>query len=64
MALSVDDIAALTDAEIDRCPDGPFKLPVDGWDKLSKDECNRLAERLKRASFDPFRASSMLMETH
>ncbi|KAI1169056.1 hypothetical protein F5B18DRAFT_666247 [Nemania serpens] len=33
MALSVDDIAALTDAEIDRCPDGPFKLPVDAYSR-------------------------------
>lgn len=51
--LTVDDIAALSDAELcefmmkHRRPDGGFGLPVDGWDKLSKDERNQLAERLK-----------------
>ncbi|CVL09330.1 uncharacterized protein FMAN_15494 [Fusarium mangiferae] len=51
--LSVDEIAAMSDAELGqfmtkhRCPDGGYELPVDGWDKLSKDERSRLAERLK-----------------
>ncbi|RMD39521.1 hypothetical protein DV735_g5615, partial [Chaetothyriales sp. CBS 134920] len=51
--LSVHEIAAMSDAELGqfmtkhRCPDGGYELPVDGWDKLSKDERNRLAERLK-----------------
>ncbi|KAH8656454.1 hypothetical protein BGZ61DRAFT_466529 [Ilyonectria robusta] len=51
--LSVDEIAAMGDAELGmfmkkhRRPGGGFELPVDGWDKLSKDERNRLAERLK-----------------
>ncbi|KAI1073381.1 hypothetical protein F5B20DRAFT_587319 [Whalleya microplaca] len=51
--LSVDEIAAMSDAELGqfmtkhRRPDGGYELPVDGWDKLSKDERNRLAERLK-----------------
>ncbi|KAK7429751.1 hypothetical protein QQZ08_003777 [Neonectria magnoliae] len=53
VTLSVDEIAALSDAELGqfmtkhRRPDGGYELPVDGWDKLSKDERNRLAERLK-----------------
>ncbi|KAI1108505.1 hypothetical protein F5Y14DRAFT_436046 [Nemania sp. NC0429] len=53
VALSVDEIAALTDTELrqfmvrNRQPDGTFELPVEGWDKLSKDERSRLAERLK-----------------
>ncbi|RMJ03711.1 hypothetical protein CDV36_014761 [Fusarium kuroshium] len=51
--LSVHEIAAMSDAELGqfmtehRCPDGGYELPVDGWDKLSKDERDRLAERLK-----------------
>ncbi|KAH6982348.1 hypothetical protein BKA56DRAFT_585734 [Ilyonectria sp. MPI-CAGE-AT-0026] len=51
--LTVDDIAALRNAELcefikkHRRPNGGFGLPVDGWDKLSKDERNQLAERLK-----------------
>ncbi|KJZ69148.1 hypothetical protein HIM_11466 [Hirsutella minnesotensis 3608] len=51
--LSVEHITALSDAGLanfmkkNRRPDGRYELPVDGWDKLSKDERNRLAERLK-----------------
>ncbi|KAI1501061.1 hypothetical protein F5X99DRAFT_409373 [Biscogniauxia marginata] len=51
--LSVDEIAAMSDTELGqfmtkhRRPDGGYELPVDGWDKLSKDERNNLAERLK-----------------
>jgi hypothetical protein len=50
--LSVDDISAMSDAalavlmEKNRCPDGGIKLPVDGCDKLLKDERKNLAERL------------------
>ena len=53
LTISVGDIASMSDAalaafmENNRGPDGGFDLPVDGWDKLSKDERNRLAERLK-----------------
>ncbi|KAI0549732.1 hypothetical protein F4679DRAFT_595523 [Xylaria curta] len=53
VTLSVDEIAAMSDAELGqfmtkhRRPDGGYELPVDGWDKLSRDERNRLAERLK-----------------
>jgi hypothetical protein len=52
LTVSVDDIAAMSDAalavfmEKNRRPDGGFELPVDGWDKLSKDERKSLAERL------------------
>jgi hypothetical protein len=51
--LSVADINAISDAtlavliEENRRPDGGFELPVDGWDRLSEDERNRLAERLR-----------------
>ncbi|KJZ70489.1 hypothetical protein HIM_10118 [Hirsutella minnesotensis 3608] len=51
--LSVERISALSDGELadfmkkNRRPDGTYELPVDGWDKLSKDERNQLAERLK-----------------
>ncbi|KAG8426348.1 hypothetical protein J3459_008260 [Metarhizium acridum] len=53
VALSVDEIAAMSDTELGqfmtkhRHPDGSYELPVNGWDKLSKDERGRLAERLK-----------------
>ncbi|KAM6513367.1 hypothetical protein FALCPG4_015796 [Fusarium falciforme] len=53
VALSVDEIAAMSDTELGqfmtkhRHPDGRYELPVNGWDKLSKDERDRLAERLK-----------------
>jgi hypothetical protein len=51
--LSVNEIAAFSDAELrqflteHRQPDGTYGLSVDGWDKLSKDERDLLAERLK-----------------
>lgn len=51
--LSVHEISALSDSELaqfmkkHRTANGDFALPVDGWDKLSEDERNRLAERLK-----------------
>ncbi|KAF7505084.1 hypothetical protein GJ744_001303 [Endocarpon pusillum] len=51
-ALSVEDVNALSDAALadfmkrNRRSDGVIELPVDGWDTLSKDERNRLAERL------------------
>ncbi|KAM4062850.1 hypothetical protein HRG_007667 [Hirsutella rhossiliensis] len=51
--LSVDHLFALSDAELadfmkkNRPPDGGYELPVDGWDKLSRDERQKLAERLK-----------------
>jgi hypothetical protein len=50
--LSVDDIAAMSDAalaafmEKNRRADGVFQLPIDDWDRLTKDERNSLAERL------------------
>lgn len=50
--LSVNDIVALSDTALadfikkNRGPNGHFELPVDGWDKLSKDERASLAERL------------------
>ena len=49
---SVDDIAAMSDAalagfmEKNRRPHGAYELPVDDWDKLSKDERKILADRL------------------
>ncbi|KAI2618211.1 hypothetical protein GGR54DRAFT_640779 [Hypoxylon sp. NC1633] len=51
--LSVDQIATMSDADLGlfikthHRPDGNYELPIDGWEKLSKDERNRLAERLK-----------------
>ncbi|EGX88257.1 hypothetical protein CCM_08300 [Cordyceps militaris CM01] len=51
--LSVDEIAAMSDTELGhfmtkhRLPDGGYELPVNGWDKLSKDERGHLAARLK-----------------
>ncbi|KAM3549396.1 hypothetical protein ARSEF4850_008876 [Beauveria asiatica] len=53
VALSVDEIAAMSDTELGqfmtkhRHPNGGYELPVSGWDKLSKDARGRLAERLK-----------------
>lgn len=53
MTVSVDAIAAMSDAELaqfmeqNRTSGGNFELPVDGWDQLSKDERSRLAERLQ-----------------
>lgn len=53
VTLSVDEVAAMSDAALGqfmtkhRHPDGHYELPIDGWDKLSKDERDRLAERLK-----------------
>ncbi|KAH6632483.1 hypothetical protein F5144DRAFT_548438 [Chaetomium tenue] len=52
--VTVGDIASMSDAALavfiqkNRGPDGVFDLPVDGWDKLSKDERDQLAERLTR----------------
>ncbi|KAM3552359.1 hypothetical protein MY1884_007246 [Beauveria asiatica] len=36
-----------------RLPDGDYDLPVEGWDKLSKDERSRLAQRLDDRSRSP-----------
>ncbi|POR35149.1 Uncharacterized protein TPAR_04654 [Tolypocladium paradoxum] len=53
--LSVDGIATLSDAQLAQLmeqhhrPNGNFELPVDGWDKLTKEERNHLAERLLKA---------------
>ena len=50
--LSVDDIAVMSDAalagfmEKNHRPHGVYELPVDDWDKLSKDERKSLADRL------------------
>ncbi|KAF4943311.1 hypothetical protein FGADI_13500 [Fusarium gaditjirri] len=52
-SLSAAEFAALGDDELGhfmanhRSSDGRYELPVDGWDKLSKDERDRLASRLK-----------------
>ncbi|KAI0193988.1 hypothetical protein EV127DRAFT_405609 [Xylaria flabelliformis] len=52
MEISVDELIAMSDAELaqfilqHRTPEGNFVLPVNDWDKLSRDERNRLAERL------------------
>lgn len=49
---SVSDINALSDTALadfikkHRAPNGHVELPVDGWDKLSKNERASLAERL------------------
>ena len=49
---SVDEIIIMTDAEIarlmrkNRRSNGDIELLVDGWDRISKNERNRLAERL------------------
>lgn len=53
VTLSIDELVAMSDAELGqvmtqhRRPGGGYDLPVDGWDKLSKDDRARLAERLK-----------------
>ncbi|KAI1167583.1 hypothetical protein F5B18DRAFT_393640 [Nemania serpens] len=55
MAVSVSDIAAMSDTELarfmeqNRTSNGDIELSVDDWDRLSKDERNCFAERLKRA---------------
>ncbi|KAH7171302.1 hypothetical protein EDB81DRAFT_195059 [Dactylonectria macrodidyma] len=53
-AWSIKEIAAMSDAELGQFmkkrqrPDGSYGIPIhDGWDTLSKEERNRLAERLK-----------------
>ena len=52
MMYSVDKILVMTNAELarlmweNRHPNGNIELPVDGWDRLSKDERTRLADRL------------------
>lgn len=51
--LAVGDIASFSDAQLvqfmqkHRRPNGDYDLPVHGWDKLSEDERNQLAARLK-----------------
>ncbi|KAJ4230716.1 hypothetical protein NW757_013981 [Fusarium falciforme] len=51
--VSVSEVAAMSDAELaqfmqkHRLPNGDYDLPVDGWERLSKDERSRLAERLE-----------------
>ncbi|KAI0867599.1 hypothetical protein GGS24DRAFT_485117 [Hypoxylon argillaceum] len=56
VTLSIDELVAMSDAELgqvmtqNRRPGGGYDLPVDGWDKLSKDDRARLAERLKGQS--------------
>ncbi|KAG5769707.1 hypothetical protein H9Q72_003112 [Fusarium xylarioides] len=53
VTVPVGDVVAMSDAELahfiqtHRLPDGDYDLPVDGWDKLSKEERSRLAERLE-----------------
>ncbi|KAK9438292.1 uncharacterized protein VB005_09300 [Metarhizium brunneum] len=50
-SMTVDDVSALSDARLGefikkhRRPDHSFELPIDGWDRLSK-ERDRLAQRL------------------
>ncbi|KAF5128416.1 hypothetical protein E5D57_009355 [Metarhizium anisopliae] len=50
---AVDDLSALSDAQLGefmeehRRHDGSVELPIDGWDRLSKGERDRLAERLQ-----------------
>lgn len=51
--VSVGQVAAMDDAELaqflqsHRLPNGDYILPVDGWERLSKDERGRLAARLE-----------------
>ncbi|KAF5530710.1 ankyrin protein unc44 [Fusarium mexicanum] len=51
--VSVGEVAAMNDVELaqfmqrHRLPDGDYDLPIDGWDKLSKDERSHLAQRLE-----------------
>ncbi|KAF5024769.1 hypothetical protein F66182_3147 [Fusarium sp. NRRL 66182] len=53
VTVPVGDVVAMSDAELaqfiqeHRLPGGDYDLPVDGWDKLSKEERSRLAERLE-----------------
>lgn len=54
--LLVPDVAALDDAQlaqfmvVHRRPSGDFELPIEGWDKLAREERARLAERLLKYS--------------
>lgn len=49
----VNDVSALSDAQLGeymknhRRPDNSFELPIDDWDTLSKEERDRLAQRLQ-----------------
>ncbi|KJZ76552.1 hypothetical protein HIM_03888 [Hirsutella minnesotensis 3608] len=51
--VSVQTLIAFNDAELaqfmekHRHPNGDFQLPVDGWDRITKEEQDSLAERLK-----------------
>lgn len=51
--VSVDDIAAISDAELvqflqkHRLSNGDYDLPVDGWERLSENERSRLSARLE-----------------
>ncbi|KHN99766.1 Chromo domain-like protein [Metarhizium album ARSEF 1941] len=65
--MAIDDLVALSDAQLGefmekhRHHDGSIQLPVDGWDRLSKEERERLAERLQsiqRASINHATAGS------
>ncbi len=50
--LSLDDILAFSEVELvqymqqNRHPDGGFDLEFEGWENLSKDQRDQLAERL------------------
>ena len=53
VTLPVSELIAMSDEQLchfmkeHRDANGDYSLPVDGWDKLSKDERERLATRLK-----------------
>ncbi|KHN95004.1 uncharacterized protein MAM_07231 [Metarhizium album ARSEF 1941] len=52
-SMTVDDVSALSDSQLGefmkkhRRPDGSFEIPIDDWDRLSKEERDRLAQRLQ-----------------
>lgn len=53
VTVPVSELMAMSDEQLcqfmkeHRGTNGDYDLPVDGWDKLSKDERERLASRLK-----------------
>ncbi|KAJ5009401.1 hypothetical protein K4K57_008860 [Colletotrichum sp. SAR 10_99] len=67
--VSVGDVALMSDAELahfmkkHRLPSGDYDLPVDGWDKLSRDDRSRLAGRLESPT-PPYDSTELETETY
>lgn len=69
LTTTVEQLAALSNAQLgefmekNRQPNGAIELPVDGWEKLSKIERDRLAERLQYVCI-PARLSNQFFCSH